>query len=525
MARVDRRTVLTGGAAFATVALPYGYAQARAPTTALTPFTLGVAAGDPAQDGFVIWTRLAPVPLAPDGRGGLSGPVDVRWEVSGDESFRRVVQRGHGEADARFAHSVHVEVAGLTPGRPYWYRFTAQGHQSPIGRAVTAPARDGQPLKVVAASCAHWELGWFSAYRHMAAESPDLVLFLGDYIYEYSYRSGDRQKHRAVRQHDREADIVDLAGYRNRYAQYKTDADLQALHASAPCLMTWDDHEVQNDYANRWSQNVDIDVRAFLARRAAAYQAFYEHMPLRARSRPRGPNMRIYDRLAFGDLAEFTVLDGRQYRSVQPCPLPKTRRGHVAAETCPDLAAPQRTMLGKAQESWMYEGFKRGRARWTIIVQDLLVAPLLQQSPSGLIGRFTDGWDGYQANRERMLTALAASGAPNPVFIGGDIHSFWATDVKVDARDPNSRTIATEFVGGAIAQEPPPAAAFKDVAARNPHIRYVDLTSNGYVSMDIGRDHLETRFRAISDRRDPAASASTLQRFIVEGGRPGVVLA
>jgi alkaline phosphatase D len=522
---IDRRQLLVlGGGALLAAGAP---ALAReGPTAAKTPFTLGVASGDPTPDGFVIWTRLAPAPLAADGRGGLDTPVSVLWEIAADETMRQVIRAGRTTADARSAHAVHLEVGGLPSGRPYWYRFTAQGHQSPVGQARSAPAPGDhlERLTVAMATCAHWELGWFSAYRHIAEERPDLVLFLGDYIYEYSYR-GDRAKGRTVRAHDRQDEVVDLAGYRNRYALYKTDPDLQALHAVAPCLMTWDDHEVQNDYSNRWSQNVATSTADFLKRRAAAYRAFYEHMPLRRRSAPHGPDMRIYDRLRYGDLAEFTVLDGRQYRTIQPCALPDTRRGHVAPETCADLSDPSRTMLGAKQERWLYDGFRRADARWTMIVQDLLVAPLKQAGKDGLMGHFTDGWDGYEANRSRMLGALAASRAPNPVFLGGDIHSFWATDLKTDFDKAVAAPVASEFVAAAISQEGPPKTAFADAQRLNPHVRFVDLETNGYASLTLTHARIETRFQAISDRKNPKAAVRTLQRFAVEAGRPGVRLA
>jgi len=451
--------------------------------------------------------------------GGLTGAVAVTWEVATDAAMRGVVRRGRAVADDRDAHSVHVEVGGLAPGRPYWYRFTAQGHDSSVGCARTAPSGPSDRLKVAFASCSHWELGWFSAYRHMAAEHPDLVIFLGDYIYEYSNR-GARAKDLTVRPHDRMDDVVDLAGYRNRYALYKTDPDLQAVHAAAACLMTWDDHEVENDYANRWSEHPGTPEDAFLTRRAAAYRAFYEHMPLRPRSRPAGPDMRVYDRVSFGELAEFTVLDGRQYRTPQPCPLPTFRGGHVA--NCAALTDPGRTMLGAAQERWLYDGFRNRRARWTMVAQDLLVASLIQTNRDGLTGHFTDGWDGYEANRHRMLAALAASGARNPVFLGGDIHSFWTTDLKADFSRPESPTVATEFVGAAISQLPP-AGVFDGVAARNPHVKFVDTATNGYVSLDITPARLDARFQVVSDRRDPQAGVRTLKAFTVEDGHPGAM--
>ncbi len=517
-----RNFVLSGAAGASILAVPWTHGIAAA-TAKVDPFTLGVASGAPAPDGFVIWTRLAPNPLAVDGQGGLREPVSVAWEIATDEGMRQVIRRGVVTADASWAHAVHVEVGGLSPDRPYWYFFTAMGHQSPTGRARTLPARGAsvKRLKLAVASCSDWELGHFSAYRHMAAEEADMVLFLGDYIYEFSYQ-GERGKDR-VRRHDTEADALSLADYRRRYALYRTDPDLQAVHASAPCLATWDDHEVQNDYANRWSQDVGTTEADFLARRAAGYRAFYEHMPLRRSMRPRGPDMKIYGATQVGDLADILVLDGRQYRTIQPCPRPNSRRGYVAPETCADLSAPDRTMLGWEQERWLYDRFRKGRSRWTIVAQDLLVARMEQLGRDGVFGHFTDGWDAYQANRTRMLTALDQSSARNPVFLGGDIHSFWATDLKRDFLDPASRTVATELVGGAISQYGPPEQAFANIQVKNPHVRFVDLKANGYFTLDLHTDHAEARFVAISDRRDRDAAARLLKSFVVEEGRPGVL--
>ena len=517
-----RRGLLLGaGAATGVLAAP---GLLRAAPSSIDPFTLGVASGDPLPDGFVLWTRLAPDPLAKDGLGGMSSAVTVDWEVARDPAMRQTAAKGRAVADAGFVHSVHVEVGGLQPDRPYWYRFTAMGAQSPVGRARTAPRPGARMdrLKVVACSCAHYELGWFSAYRHMAAEEPDLAFFLGDYIYEYSYR-GDRGREN-VRLHERDEDVVDLAGFRVRYAQYKTDPDLQALHAVAPSVVTWDDHEVQNDYSGAWSQDVSISQTQMLARRAAGYRAFYEHMPLRRHHRPNGPDMRIYRRMGFGDLADITVLDGRQYRSIQACASPTSRRGHVAKDAeCANRTDPTRTMLGAAQEDWLYKGFKRGGARWTVIAQDLLVAPALEHAPGGGFGYFTDSWDGYAANRDRMLAALAGSKARNPVFFGGDAHCFFNTDLKADFADPAARTIATEFVTTAVTQNPPAGSPYAGVMARSPHIKFFDETTRGYIGFEIGRDRMETRFQAISDRADPKATVRTLQRFVVEDGKPGAV--
>src|SRR5690242_13413008 len=245
-----RRFMVLSAAGAAAFSIP------RFARTAAYPFTIGIASGQPLPDGFVIWTRLAPVPLAADGSGGMSAPASVFWEVAADATMRNIVCSGWTEAHSQWAHSVHIEIAGLEPGRPYWYRFTALGEQSPIGLARTAPALGAKPsnMRFAFASCANWQHGYFSAYRHMAAEHPDLIIFLGDYIYEFTTEGPEADK--LPRQHDAPT-AVDLTGYRNRYALYRTDPDLQELHAAAPCLMTWDDHEVENDYANEWSLRVD----------------------------------------------------------------------------------------------------------------------------------------------------------------------------------------------------------------------------------------------------------------------------
>lgn len=519
--RPNRRTVLVGSGAVTGSFLIGRYGRALAAGSS-SPFALGVASGEPAPDGVVLWTRLAPQPLAADGSGGITEAAAVTWEIATDDAMRQVIQRGTVEANRRFAHSVHVEVGGLAPNRPYWYRFTALGEQSPVGRTRTAPAPTERidRLRFAVASCSHWEFGYFSAYRHMAAENPDLVVFLGDYIYEYTVPAALAE--RTVRKHDGPT-ARDLVGYRNRYALYRTDPDLQGLHATAPCLVTWDDHEVENDYANEWSENVATTPEEFLRRRAAAYQAYYEHMPVRARAIPNGGALRLHDRFRFGDLVTFSVLDGRQYRSKQPCALEQSRRGHVAPDSCAELGDESRTLLGFEQERWLFEGFKTSNAAWNVLAQGQLVASLRQKGSDGVIGHWTEGWDGYTACRTRMLDAIDATRLTNPVFIGGDIHSFWATDLKADFGNPASKTIATEFVGTSITSDGPPYQQFLEMLAENPHVRFFDSRQRGYTAIDLARDRMETRFQVISDRRDPKATVSTLKRFIVESGKTGAV--
>jgi alkaline phosphatase D len=486
------------------------------------PFALGVASGQPLPDGFVLWTRLAPAPLSPDGHGGMSESASVTWEVAADEAMRNVVQSGVTEAQIGWAHSVHVEVAGLEPNRPYWYRFTALGEQSPIGLTRTAPKPDTEldKLRFAFASCANWQHGYYAAYRHMAAEKPDLIIFLGDYIYEYTLDGPVADK--ALRKHDGPT-AVDLTAYRNRYALYRTDPDLQALHATAPCLMTWDDHEVENDYADVWSERIETTPEQFLRRRAAAYRAFYEHMPLRASSIPHGGAVRLHDRFRFGDLATFSVLDGRQYRSKQPCALPNYRGGHIAPDSCTERLDPARTYFGAAQEQWLFEGFKHSDAAWNIMAQEQLIAQLRQKDSAGAWGHWTDGWDGFPAARKRMLDAIATTRVRNPIFIGGDIHSYWATDLKADFANPTSATVATEFIGTSITSDPPPREQILAILPENPHIRFFESQYRGYVSVDLSRDHMEARLQVISDRRDPNATVSTLKRFVVESGKPGAI--
>jgi alkaline phosphatase D len=488
--------------------------------TGAYPFTLGVASGQPSPDGFVLWTRLAVDPLAPDGLGGMTGPAAVMWEVAADDGMRNVIRSGTAEAQHNWAHSVHVEVSGLQPDRPYWYRFTAMGERSSTGIARTLPAPDARPthMRFAFASCANWQHGYFSAYRHMAAENPDLIIFLGDYIYEYSDEDANADK--ILRRHDGPT-AVDLPGYRNRYALYRTDPDLQALHASASGLMTWDDHEVENDYASQWSQRVEVTPEEFLRRRAAAYQAYYEHMPLRAASIPVGGGLRLYDHVRCGDLVSFSVLDGRQHQSKQACALPNYRGGHIAPDSCTERLDPQRSMLGADQEQWLFDGFRRADGVWNVIAQGQLVAQLRQRDRAGEPGFWTDGWDSYAAARQRMLAAISASEVRNPVFIGGDIHSFWTTDLKLDFGNASSPTVATEFVGTSITSDPPPAGAIEPILPENPHVRYFESRYRGYVVVELGRDRMETLFRVISDRRDPKATVSTLKRFVVESGRPG----
>jgi len=487
------------------------------------PFSLGVASGAPSAGGFTIWTRLAPQPLSPDGAAGMPPEsVPIVYEIATDDGMLGVIQRGTVAAAASFAHAVHVEVTGLAPGRSYWYRFNCGAAQSRIGRALTLPSPDSEPdrLRFGFVSCANFEHGYFSAYRHLADEHPDAVLFLGDYIYEGVGKAED-----TVRRHSDGSEAKTLATYRNRYAQYRCDPDLQRLHAEVPSLITWDDHEVQNDYAGQWSQTFD-DPAQFLLRRAAAYQAFYEHMPLRpGRSQPTGPNMHLFDRFRFGRLAEFSMVDGRQYRSREACYRPPDKGGgHLETDQgCPERRDIARSMIGSQQEAWLLDGLSLSSARWNVIAQDVLMAQLRQKTADGDFGYWTDNWDGYPANRTRLLQHISRSRVRNPVILGGDIHSFWANDLKLDFNHSKSETVATELVCTSIASRGPPYELFSKCLPDNPHVRFFESRYRGYACADITRAEMTTRFRVLSDATNPDATISTLKTFVVEDGIPGAI--
>jgi alkaline phosphatase D len=525
-----RRRLLKGIAAggLALVAAPALLRQGRAQSfSAGDPFSLGVASGAPRPDGFVLWTRLAPEPLSvdPETPGGMNGgDVSMNYEIATDAEMRNVVRAGKATAEQAFAYSVHLDVRGLEPGRSYWYRFTSGAAASGVGRAATLPAPGTalERLRFGFVSCANYEHGYFSGYRHLADENPEFVLFLGDYIYETI-----EERRPTVRRHSDGIEAATLPTYRNRYAQYRLDADLQRLHAQAPALVTWDDHEVQNDYADKWSQYFD-DPERFLERRAAAYRAFYEHMPVRPIvSRPEGPAMRLYDRFTFGNLVEISMIDGRQYRSREACYAPPLKGGgHLETNAgCPERLDAGRSMTGFAQEAWLYGALARSKAQWNLIAQDVLMAQLRTKQPDNTFSFWTDDWDGYPANRTRLLKRIQETQVTNPVVLGGDLHSFLANDLKLDFDDPSAPIVATEFVGTSISSYGPPYEVLAQTLPDNPHVHFFESRQRGYVCVDLERAHMQARMRVVSDVKDLKATISTLRTFAVEAGKPGVVAA
>lgn len=469
------------------------------------PFALGVASGDPAPDGVVLWTRLAPRPLDADG-GMPARPVAVSWEVAEDEGFRRVAAKGRTRAVPEAGHSVHVETTGLQAGREYWYRFTALGHASPIGRTHTTPAPGASPgrLRIAYGSCQKYEAGFYGAYEHLVADAPDLVLFLGDYIYEQGATD------RGVRRHPG-PEPTDLAGYRVRYGAYKSDLMLQAAHAVAPWMVVWDDHEVENDYGGAHDR-ADSDQAWFLRRRAAAYQAYYEHMPLRRRSIPVGPDMLLHRTLDWGRLAQIQLLDTRQHRPQRTCD--QLSDGKMIPD-CPERWDPSRSLLGHSQEQWLMTALGRTRARWNILAQQYAMGELRRP---GAEPKFSnDGWDGYPQTRERILRRWADAKVSNPLVLGGDIHTFLAGELKL-----GDRVVAGEFVGGSISSLGGEAAVRAAVMAANPHIRLMNPVHRGYGLVELTPQHAEVTFRAVRSALVPTSEAFDLARFVVEDGAPGL---
>lgn len=489
------------------------------------PFALGVASGSPSDSGVVLWTRLA----LSAAQQAAAAPITVRWEVAHDAQFQRIVQRGQAQALAELGYSVHVEVPALAPDRWYYYRFFSGEAISPVGRTRTLPAPGAAvaALTLAYASCQRWEDGYFAAWRHMQAENVDLVLFLGDYIYEYpGTRSRVRQPGGGW--------VITLDDYRRRYAVYKSDPDLQAMHAHAPWLMTWDDHELQNDYAGLQagdSGSAAPPVADFAARRAAAYQAYYENMPLRAavlsqslQGLAQGAALRLHSQVAYGRLAHLCLLDARQYKDPQACNK-EGRLGSsvVSAPMCQPWADSQRSLLGAAQEDWLHRTLAAAPAQaatWNILGQQTLFGP--RNLGSSQQPRYwNDGWDGYSAARSRLLRSLQQHAVPNPVLLGGDVHENWVGHVLTDYAQPSSAAVGVEFCGTSITSHSG-AGDPSGLLQRNPHFVFADSRHRGYGMARFSPQRLEVQLRVLDDVTRADASVRTLAQFQVSAGRAQV---
>jgi alkaline phosphatase D len=493
----SRRTFVLGLAGTALV--PRSYAD---------PFRLGVASGDPAPDSVVLWTRLAPSPLDADGQGGMpDADIPVDWQIATTSSFGKVV--GSGTVQARYAdaHTVHVVANGLRPDAEYFYRFRARGHVSPTGRTLTTPAFDapGRDLTMLFACCSNLESGFFTAYRRMAEEHADLILHVGDYIYEGAAKPGNVRVHLGP-------EILTLPDYRRRYGQYKMDPDLQAAHASAPWVVVPDDHDVEDDYAGiyRFDDVPPLTPDQWVTRRTAAYRAYYEHLPLRPSSAPIGNSIQLYRRLYWGRLATFHMLDTRQFRSRLAC--------GGGWKVCPEADQAARSITGAAQEAWLLDGFAQHHGTWDILGQQVFFAGRLD--PTG-VGNM-DSWDGYRASRSRIQRGWQDRHVRNPVVLTGDIHMAWANDLKADYRDEGSPTVGTELICTSLTSrgDGTPDTTVPGQAT-NPHLRFYS-DRRGYCRTRITPCQLTVDFRALDFVKLPGAPATTLRSFAVRDGRPGL---
>lgn len=472
------------------------------------PFTLGVASGDPLPDSVVLWTRLAPRPL--EGGGIGNEQVEVHWEIAADENFNRVLQNGYHVADPNLGHAVHVEVYDLEPSRQYFYRFRAGNHRSSTGRTKTAPAygRDLDVMNFAFASCQNYQSGFYTAYEHMVNEDLDVIFFLGDYIYE-------GRSNQESRGHWPAHEIVTLEDYRIRYGQYKSDPALQAAHAAFPWIVTPDDHEVKNNWGGEGPPYEDN--AQFIARRSAAFQAYYEHMPLRKVNAPANLNIQLYRRFNFGNLAEFSVLDTRQFRTNFAC-----NDGWKA--DCDERLDPARTMLGLSQEHWLFENLSRSSSRWNILAQQVQMAEVGREMESKIHYNM-DKWAGYASTRQRLFDTVASHHVPNFVVLTGDSHKNWVNHLLADFGDPRSEVLGTEFMGTSISSGGD-GEEINDLGKKlmrdNPHIKLYN-GHRGYVQCKITPEEMRAEFKVLPYISRPGAPLQTRATFVIKDGVPGAM--
>jgi alkaline phosphatase D len=514
LGRLDRRHFLAYASALSAIPLVARSAQGVArPSFQSNPFTLGVASGDPDSTSVVLWTRLAPKPLVPSGGMG-NDSVEVQWEVASDDMMKKIVASGRQAASAQFSHSVHVEAQGLAPDRWYWYRFRAGDAESPIGRTRTLPAPESMPekLKFAFASCQHFEQGLFTAYEQMAKDELDLVFHLGDYIYEYEAGRGG-----SVRTHLGD-EIQSLDDYRIRLAQYREDPLLQNMHAQCPWFVTWDDHEFDNNNAGSISEEPGVTPASFLQRRANSYQAYYEMMPLRSNCVPKGPDMQLYRKASFGKLAEFLILDTRQYRSDQPNNDKKSPLNSAAKD-------PSQSMLGEKQRKWMLDGLDKSSANWNVLAQQVMMGLVIPSGNAAMPEYSMDQWPGYAYERMKIMQHLKDRKIKNPVVLTGDIHSNWVNELRVDDTRADAPLVATEFVttslssGGNGKQFP---ANLDKIYATNPCVKFHNA-ERGYVRCSITKQEWKSDYMVVDEVTVPGGTTFERSTFVVESGNPKVL--
>lgn len=479
-------------------------------------FTLGVASGEPLPTSVVLWTRLAPKPLEAGG-GMPPQPVAVQWELAHDRRFGQIFQRGEAIAEPARAHSVHVEVDGLQGGRQYFYRFIAAGQTSAVGRTRTAPEPRSEParLRIALASCQHYEMGAYTAHREIATSDVDFVLFVGDYIYETTADTRLR-----LRRHDIDLENhYTLDNYRRHYGTYKQDPDLQACHAAHPWLMTWDDHEVINDYDG--DQGYIQPREAFLQVRARAYQAYFEHTPISPRRAPVGPGAMMHTRYSWGRLADLWLLDTRQFRSPPACtdPLHSPYGGRLLWR-CDATADESRSMLGSLQERWLADTLAASRGAWRLIAQSTQMSQAAFDTPLGRM-QYADGWDAFPAARDRLMAAIAQPRVPDVVCLGGDVHRHVAANLRLHPTDLESAIIASEFVTSSITTHGLSEFLTNRIKAANPDLLHVRSDERGYALLDVTPEALRCDFRATLHPVRADSRFRTQASYVVERGTAG----
>jgi alkaline phosphatase D len=511
---MQRRDFLADIAAYSVLCagVPNNWRVTTAPRLADDPFTLGVASGDPTPNGAVIWTRLSPKLYEPDG-GMLGEKVTMNWEVADDEKFANVAQRGRVTVVPELGYSAHVDVTGLAPDRWYFYRFTLVAGSSPVGRLRTTPA-DGAltPLAFAFVSCQHYETGYYTAYDHLAREGKlDLVAHLGDYIYEYGPMDGRPRRHATT-------ECRTLDQYRWRYAQTKSDKMLQAAHHAVPWVLTWDDHEVDNNYAGLVGENVMESEEQMHLRRAAAYQAWWEHQPVRVPRAKSWGDLNIVRTMQWGTLAKFFVLDTRQYRTDQPC-------GDGTKDVpCGDWGNPEHTMMGPVQEKWLDDGLAASKSRWQVLANQTRIAPW-DNKPGPGQSLSMDQWGGYPAALARLMKSIGTRAPNRTVAITGDVHSNWVNELRANYDKPDAKKIGVEFVGTSISSDGDGQDTFGNwndrSRAENPHVLWHNAR-RGYVMNAVGPAEWKATYRVVPFVSRPDAPIQTAAEFVTRNGKPGV---
>jgi alkaline phosphatase D len=510
-----RREFLAGGAAAGlAVALPVNYAAiaraGRLPMAKGGKFAHGIASGVPSTKGITLWTRVS----------DITKSAKVSLEVATDKHFRHLVEEAKVKADSKQDFTVHAQVKGLDPATEYFYRFDTGNKSSKVGKFRTLPPSDSKtPIRIGFLSCQAYEAGYYNAQAGLAKEKDlDLVLFLGDYIYERHYYDGpaDRADTTGV---NGDGNVQTLDEYREKYRLGQSDKNLQALHAAYPFVSVWDDHEVEDNYAGDQQDSAQADPTLenngtprrvpFGERRKNGYKAFFEAMP---RMPAKGDV--IYGSMQLGGLVELFFTDQRQYRDQQPCE-------DVQLQPCADDDNPARTMLGSTQKTWFKKALYGSKSSWKLWASELMLMSV-DASPGQHANH--DGWDGYGAERKEILEGFLGAGGDNLVALTGDIHTFFAGDLGTNG-EATGQPVGVELVGGSATsfglpeELGVPSSSLAALAGADPHIKFFDFDKRGYGVVEVSKKTLKAEFKAV-DAMTPGAKPASLAKFEIDSGVP-----